>query len=136
MPPHDSGASVVRYTFTARDFHSLLFAGFAGALITDFITNACLPPIKLMNGRGAGEKGSGAHSQNGGPGRADPCRKRRSASRVSCLACLVMRAFVGAHQAASTQRTGIRRQMGPDCLLLYRLLYRRWFRSALWSAHD
>ena len=34
MPPHDSGASVVRYTFTARDFHSLLFAGFAGALIT------------------------------------------------------------------------------------------------------
>ncbi len=30
---HDSGASVVRYTFTARDFHSLLFAGFAGALI-------------------------------------------------------------------------------------------------------
>jgi hypothetical protein len=36
MPPHDSGASVVRYTFTARDFHSLLFAGFAGALIIDF----------------------------------------------------------------------------------------------------
>jgi hypothetical protein len=36
MPPHDSGASVVRYTFTARDFHSLLFAGFAGALITSF----------------------------------------------------------------------------------------------------
>src|SRR4051794_25323294 len=35
MPPHDSGASVVRYTFTARDFHSLLFAGFAGALIND-----------------------------------------------------------------------------------------------------
>jgi hypothetical protein len=33
---HDSGASVVRYTFTARDFHSLLFAGFAGALITSF----------------------------------------------------------------------------------------------------
>ena len=31
MPPHDSGASVVRYTFTARDFHSLLFAGFTGA---------------------------------------------------------------------------------------------------------
>jgi hypothetical protein len=36
MPSHDSGASVVRYTFTARDFHSLLFAGFAGALITSF----------------------------------------------------------------------------------------------------
>jgi hypothetical protein len=36
MPPHDSGASAVRYTFTARDFHSLLFAGFAGALITSF----------------------------------------------------------------------------------------------------
>ena len=36
MPPHDSGASVVRYAFTARDFHSLLFAGFAGALITSF----------------------------------------------------------------------------------------------------
>ena len=33
---HDSGASVVRYTFTARDFHSLLFAGFAGALIMSF----------------------------------------------------------------------------------------------------
>jgi hypothetical protein len=38
MSSHDSGASVVRYTFTARDFHSLLFAGFAGALITSFIT--------------------------------------------------------------------------------------------------
>jgi hypothetical protein len=38
MSPHDAGASVVRYTFTARDFHSLLFAGFAGALITSFIT--------------------------------------------------------------------------------------------------
>jgi hypothetical protein len=37
MPPHDSGASVVRYTFTARDFHSLLFAGFAGALITPLL---------------------------------------------------------------------------------------------------
>ena len=37
MSPHDSGASVVRYTFTARDFHSLLFAGFAGALIMSFI---------------------------------------------------------------------------------------------------
>src|SRR5437763_16080170 len=36
MPPHDSGASVVRCTFTARDFHSLLFAGFAGALTEDF----------------------------------------------------------------------------------------------------
>ena len=36
MSPHDSGASVVRYTFTARDFHSLLFAGFAGALIMSF----------------------------------------------------------------------------------------------------
>jgi hypothetical protein len=34
---HDSGASVVRYSFTARDLHSLLFAGFAGALITSFI---------------------------------------------------------------------------------------------------
>jgi hypothetical protein len=33
MSPHDSEASVVRYTFTARDFHSLLFAGFAGALL-------------------------------------------------------------------------------------------------------
>src|SRR5260221_10964190 len=33
---HDSGASVVRYTFTARDFHSLLFADFAGALIMSF----------------------------------------------------------------------------------------------------
>lgn len=59
---------MVRYTFTARDFHSLLFSGFAGALIADCITNACLPPIKLMNGRSAGEKGSGAHFQNGGPG--------------------------------------------------------------------
>jgi hypothetical protein len=37
MSPHDAGASVVRYTFTARDFHSLLFAGFAGALIMSFI---------------------------------------------------------------------------------------------------
>jgi len=37
MSPHDSGASVVRYTFTARDFHSLLFAGFADALIMSFI---------------------------------------------------------------------------------------------------
>jgi hypothetical protein len=37
MPPHDSRASVVRYTFTARDFHSLLFAGFAGALIIRFL---------------------------------------------------------------------------------------------------
>ena len=36
---HDSGASVVRYTFTARDFHSLLFAGFAGAPIMSFIGN-------------------------------------------------------------------------------------------------
>ena len=27
-------ASVVRYAFTVREFHSLLFAGFAGALIT------------------------------------------------------------------------------------------------------
>jgi hypothetical protein len=34
---HDSGASVVCYTFTARDFHSLLFAGFAGALIMSFL---------------------------------------------------------------------------------------------------
>jgi hypothetical protein len=34
---HDSGASVVRYTFTARDFHFLLFAGFADALITSFV---------------------------------------------------------------------------------------------------
>ena len=33
---HDSGTSVVRYTLTARDFHSLLFAGFAGALIMSF----------------------------------------------------------------------------------------------------
>ena len=40
MLPHDSGASVVRYTFTAIDFHSLLFAGFAGALITSCITEA------------------------------------------------------------------------------------------------
>ena len=37
MSPHDLGVSVVRYTFTARDFHSLLFAGFAGALIMSLI---------------------------------------------------------------------------------------------------
>src|SRR3954469_24166425 len=65
MPPHDSGASVVRCTFTARDFHSLLFAGFAGALITDFITNACFPPVEPTDGRGAGGKGRGARSRNG-----------------------------------------------------------------------
>jgi len=35
MPPHDSGASVVRYTFTARDFHSLLFAGGAVAEVVE-----------------------------------------------------------------------------------------------------
>ena len=31
---HDSGASVVRYTFTARDFHSLLFAVSPAPVIT------------------------------------------------------------------------------------------------------
>jgi hypothetical protein len=36
MSPHDSAGSVARYTFTARDFHSRLFAGFAGALIMSF----------------------------------------------------------------------------------------------------
>lgn len=40
MSAHDSGASVVRYTFTERDFHSLLFAGFTGALIMSCITLA------------------------------------------------------------------------------------------------
>ena len=45
MPPHDSGASVVRYTFTARDFHSLLFAGFAGALITSFLLTIEPQPV-------------------------------------------------------------------------------------------
>ena len=42
---HDSGASVVRYTFTARDFHSILFAGFAGALIMSCI--GYIRPVKI-----------------------------------------------------------------------------------------
>jgi hypothetical protein len=62
-------------------------------LITYFITNACLPPVEPTDGRGAGEKGRRARFRNGGAGRAYPCRKRRSASRVSCSACLVTRAF-------------------------------------------
>ena len=58
MSSHDPGASVVRYTFTARDFHSPLFAGFAGALITSCITGAALNAPKSSSplGAGAGEE--------------------------------------------------------------------------------
>jgi hypothetical protein len=52
MPPHNSGASVVRYTFTARDFHSLLFAGFAGALINPHRLAAYALAATLLLGSG------------------------------------------------------------------------------------
>src|SRR3954465_11984341 len=55
----------------------------------------CLPPARRADGRSRrGRRGQGARSRNGGSGRAYPCRKRRSASRVSCSACRVTRAFV------------------------------------------
>src|SRR4051794_9944396 len=38
-------------------------------LITYCITNACLLPVEPTDGRGAGGKGRGARSRNGGPGR-------------------------------------------------------------------
>jgi hypothetical protein len=48
MSPHDSRASVVRYSFTARNFHSLLFAGFAGAPIMSFRGIIYITPARRL----------------------------------------------------------------------------------------